>query len=180
MIVKRDDILKELFEGNVVAIPTDTVYGLATLPTNEGKVKLSKVKGSPIDKNYTLMVATRQEAEKIFNDNNVNKIIKAFMPGPLTIIAKANDMFIGVRVPTNYEMLDILAQTGPLFVTSANITGQAPLSNANDISQTLDVPTLEGEAGSSVASTIVKYDNGKIEIIREGNITKQMIEEVLK
>lgn len=180
MIANREQILKHLFDGDVVALPTDTVYGLATLPTNEGKIKLSKVKGSPIDKNYTLMMSTRQEVMKLFNDLSINKIITAFMPGPLTLIAKAQDMFIGVRVPTNYEMLDIMAQTGPLFVTSANKSGMEPLTKPDEISQLLNVPVLEGELGSNIASTIVKYDDGKIEIIREGAITKEMIEEVLK
>lgn len=101
MIATRDQIIKHLFDGDVVAIPTDTVYGLAAVPTNGAKERLSKVKGSPIDKNYTLMVSTRDEVKRIFNNHNVNKIIDAFMPGALTIIARAGEKFIGVRVPTN-------------------------------------------------------------------------------
>ncbi len=177
----RNEIINLILDGNVVAIPTETVWGLAALPSNEGRENLAKTKGNDLNKSYTLMCATKHEVEQIFQNNpTALKLVKEFVPGPITVIGVASGMKIGVRVPDWEDTLDILRQTGPLFVTSANLSGENPLTNREDIVSVLGVEVLDAKCGNESASTIVEVIGKNVKIIREGKITEEQIKECLK
>ncbi len=73
-----------------------------------------------------------------------------------------------------------MRQTGPLFVTSANLAGEKPLNSREEIEYTLGVVALDDECGNQRASTIVMVKDGSFEILREGPITIDEIESVIK
>ena len=123
-------------------------------------------------------------------DFRVEKIIKTFFPGSLTIILKVNKNFksvykweedtVGLRIPKNELLLKILnIIKKPLFVTSANISGDAKIYDFKKLldvfSETVDFIVEETDEKSGVPSTIIDLSNNDIKFLREGEITKQKI-----
>ena len=125
-------------------------------------------------------------------DKNAEKIIKNFMPGPLTIILKKKKdldnyitngkQTIAVRLATSKELEYIIKKINtPLFMTSANISGELPCNNLGEIINTFpDIDAvLEGKVKYNEASTILDCSSSKIMIIREGPILYSSILKII-
>lgn len=188
-------VVKQLKQKKVIAFPTDTVYGLGVIYDEEALAALKYSKGRPENKPILTMVGSLAQMEEIAVLNEeAKKLAAAFMPGAFTMILKKKDSVadfvtngmetIGIRMPQDDFVLELLRQVGsPMLVTSANLSGEATgLVDVQVLSQLdgrIDGIVL-GEAGGKVASTIVDMTSGKLKILREGPISKAMLEAALK
>ena len=188
-------VVKQLKQKKVIAFPTDTVYGLGVIYDEEALAALKYSKGRPENKPIPTMVGSLAQMEEIAVLNEeAKKLAAAFMPGAFTMILKKKDSVadfvtngmetIGIRMPQDDFVLELLRQVGsPMLVTSANLSGEATgLVDVQVLSQLdgrIDGIVL-GEAGGKVASTIVDMTSGKLKVLREGPISKAMLEAALK
>ena len=188
-------VVKQLKQKKVIAFPTDTVYRLGVIYDEEALAALKYSKGRPENKPIPTMVGSLAQMEEIAVLNEeAKKLAAAFMPGAFTMILKKKDSVadfvtngmetIGIRMPQDDFVLELLRQVGsPMLVTSANLSGEATgLVDVQVLSQLdgrIDGIVL-GEAGGKVASTIVDMTSGKLKILREGPISKAMLEAALK
>ena len=179
-------IIKTLKEGKVVALPTETVYGLAiVLNSASGLEKLIYLKRRDLKsgKVFTLVPESREEIEKYaFVGKRAHDLIIKHVPGELTLIMNKNPEFshpyfnnfntIGIRLPKHPLFSHILSKTGPLLLTSANERGKTPALSSNEVKKTLPKVDLivEGKAGGNPPSTILDLTKEKPKIIRQGKL----------
>lgn len=190
MKVAIDALVTGAKSGAVVSFPTDTVPALAALPEKSHLIFETKQRSQ--DKPLILMAATAEELWP-FCLGNIQElqiwgeIADRYWPGALTLVLPASDKVptqvnpldpstIGIRVPNSSIARQILAQTGPLATTSANLSGQPPLETMAEIeAQFPDVQTLlweeqlNNQAGG-IPSTVAKWTNNGWQILRQGAI----------
>jgi L-threonylcarbamoyladenylate synthase len=186
MFLQEDklEIAVELLKNDqIVGIPTETVYGIGVNPFSHAAVEnLFKIKEREDTKPLSLLIHSFSEIHKLDITTEIPEVVELYWPGPLTVVVEIKDAFpkgigtsnpnsIGLRVPENQVALNLLKQTGPLAVTSANISGQDDVSNHIEAKQIFgkDVSAyLEGEAIHGDGSTVVdlRVDGGKI--LRQG------------
>jgi L-threonylcarbamoyladenylate synthase len=174
--------------GLLVSFPTDTVPALAAIPEKAGLIFAAKQRSQ--DKPLILMAASAEDLwTYVKGSENECKIWQEladkYWPGGLTLVLPASDRLpkvmnpidpttIGIRVPNSAIAQTILAQTGPLATTSANLSGQPPLQRMTEIEvQFPKVMTLEyqGEIpGVGVPSTVAKWTGINWQILRQGAI----------
>lgn len=185
-----------LKEGNVVAFPTDTVYGLAVIYENEEALEaLKRSKGRPENKPIPTMVSSIEQMKEIAQmSEKATALAEAFMPGAFTMILKKKETLpayltngfdtVGIRMPNDEFILELIEACGkPLLVTSANLSGEETGIRDDQVLSQLDGrihAIVMGEAVGKVASTIVDFSGEDVKIIREGPVTKDMIDEILK
>ena len=177
-------------KGELIVYPTDTLYGLGADIFNASAVKkVYQVKKRPWDNPLPIMVSDRAMMEKIaYISPQAKRLIKKFLPGPLTIIVKKKNIVpdiiakekIAIRIPKNNLALNLASSCGPLTATSANIHGgDDPITI--DIAKKqikkkayiyLDQGPLRG-----IPSTIVEPLNNTLKIHREGSIKKEELYE---
>ncbi len=200
-LLNKDEIglnkaVNYLKEGEVIAFPTETVFGLGVKTSSEDCfLKLVKVKNRRPDKPFTLMISDLKMVENIVEINEVSrKIIEKFLPGELTIIMKAkknipeyyslNSGFIGIRMPKDDFILKLISKVNePLFVPSCNPSDLKPAINdkeADNYFHDKIKAIVKGNSISNVPSTVIKVDGDKIILLREGNIKFKDIEEAIK
>ena len=169
-----------LLSGGVAALPTETVYGLATLWSNEeGRARIYALKHRPANKLLQMLAASLDDAETagLQRGPRLDAVARRFCPGPITIVAPANDgASIGVRIPNHSFLLKLLKKLGqPLAATSANLSGMREALNAADAVQWLDgepdVLVDGGEIQGGAASTVVSLLGEQPTILRKGPIT---------
>lgn len=184
------EVIQALNDHHIVSFPTDTVYGVGVkLGQLEDLERLKKAKNRPETKAIPVMVSSIDQIGSlaVLNDR-ANKIAQAFLPGPLTLILESklaaeftNGMdSVAIRIPDHSALLEIIEKTGPLFVTSANQSGQVTALTFSDALEQLPKidGILKGECRQLEASTIVDTRNG-CHILREGPITLAQLEKVL-
>jgi len=179
--------LKILQSGGIVAFPTDTVYGLGALAFNHAAIEsIYKAKDRPIEKAIPVLIADVDELDKVAVDiPDMARIFAArFWPGPLTCIlpkkqtlplAVSATSTVAIRIPDHHEARALLRTAGPMAVTSANISGQANPSTAQEVYNQLNgrIPLIldGGKTQGGVPSTLVDCTSEKPVILREGKIT---------
>lgn len=153
-----------------------------------------EVKNRDYSKAITLMLSKKEDIQKYaVVESQYQKIIDSFMPGKITLIFNREDSVdsymtngkntIGIRIPDSQFVLDLTSRTGPLLVTSANISGQSNTTNTKEVLEQLDGRVklvVDGRTDSNKASMVIDLTGSEINILREGEITKKEIEEVLK
>lgn len=179
--------VKALLEGGVVLVPTDTVYGLAVMPTApNGVSRLFKIKGRPADINLPVMISDPSCLASLGVEltSAARAIFKSgFVPGPITVALGfssdsrpnwlAGRHEVAVRVPNDVVMLEILRQTGPLLVTSANRHGQPTLQTVEEIVASLGSNPdfiIDDGVRKTVPSTLVNCRVSPPVVEREGFI----------
>ena len=193
MIEKAAELIKQ---GKIVVFPTETVYGIGTNGLDAKAVeKLYKAKKRPLDKAISLLVSNMEMVNQIAKDiTEVEyKIMEAFFPGPLTIILKKKDIVpdivtagqdtVGVRMPSGEIARKLVENAGvPIAAPSANITGEPSGTKLEEIKKHIEADYFidGGESELGVASTIVRVENGQIQILRQGSITLEEIKEKIK
>ena len=189
------DALASLSNHQVIAFPTETVFGLGVFYDDEKAYNLlNKVKNRREDKPYTMMLSDVKEISKyaIIKDKYL-PIIKKYMPGSLTILVRAkkcvpayvthNTGIIGIRIPSNKEALDLLKFVKkPLLVPSANKADQKPALSANEVKaifkDEIEV-IIPGEISSGEPSTIIDLTGDEIKLIRKGPIPFEELNQLL-
>jgi L-threonylcarbamoyladenylate synthase len=165
-----------------VFLPTDTVFGLAALPSRADAVKrIFQLKARPSEKNLPLMVSSIEQLARIGAqiDSRVRRLIASpFCPGPLSIAVGLNEKIapnwlrgrdeLAFRIPNDDFLLALLDRVGPLLVTSANRSGEGTKRTVEDaVRQLAGVPDLVigGQECDTVPSTLVncKFSSPKIE-----------------
>lgn len=188
-----EKITKLLNEGKIVITPTDTIYGIMGDSTNEEVIKkIYKIKNRPLNKPLILLMDSYEMIKKYTKNINdkEEKLIKEFMPGLVTVILEKNDKvnnlitsntnYVGIRIPNNKELLEIINKLDkPVISTSANISEEISITNIEqldkEIKDNVDYIYGVGEILNQ-SSTIVKFENGKLIILREGILTNKLKE----
>ena len=170
--------------GELVAFPTETVYGLGANGLDiEACKKIYKVKGRPDNKPLSLMVADRDMIESlVIISESADKLINKFLPGALTIIlpSKNKQSTIGIRMPDNKIALELIrASNCPIAAPSANISGEALPITAQEVFKSFNgkIPLIldGGICQCGISSTIVDLTKDKPLILREGVISNEEI-----
>lgn len=176
-------------KGNVLLLPTETVYGLmCKWGDSEAIQKIFDIKKRDHSKLLQMLISDVSMLTEIGCklDDRVEKVVKAFCPGPITIIIKGKETTIGFRIPDHQLILKIIRKMGsPLAATSANISGG---ENFLTVQEAIDcfttLPELAVDAGTissdSTASTVVDMTSNNIRILRPGPISEEDILRVLK
>ena len=177
------EAIAALRRGELVIVPTETVYGLAADERNPAAMKkLFEAKGRPTDKPVALLAVGVAELERYGAKlpPAAKKLAEKFWPGPLTLVLDSPAGWLGFRIPDHPVMLALLrAWGGVLAVTSANRSGEPPATTATAALVALEpFVTLAldaGPAAGGVPSTVVKEEEMKLEVLREGAISKEEI-----
>lgn len=192
-----DEVVNALNNDKIVVFPTETVYGIGG---NALKVevinKLFQAKKRNYGKPISLLVGSIDKIKNIaYVDKNEEKIIKAFMPGELTLVLKkkacVNDLVtagkntVGVRIPNHNIALCILNKVDfPLATSSANISGENNIADfeeiVSDLKDYVDIFIKGNISDDLKASTVVELNNDIVNILREGKISKIDIEKTLE
>ena len=119
----------------IVGIPTETVYGIGVNPNSQNAVnKIFQLKERDEKKPLSILISSFHDVYKLGVTSAIPEVVELYWPGPLTIIVETTLQFsdgvgtkspntIGIRVPDNDSTIELLKKTGPLAVTSANISG---------------------------------------------------------
>ena len=186
-----EKIKQELEKGGAVVLPTETVYGLFAKALDEKAVNhVYQLKRRPRDKALNLNVASLDDILN-FSKNQptyLQQLVDSFLPGPLTIILKANDKVpywvnsglptVGFRMPSHPITLELIREFGPLIGPSANISGRASGISFQEILKDFDQEVLGFEDDTFLTgqdSTILDLSSDKVKILRQGSITREDI-----
>ncbi len=186
------DLIKD---SQVVAFPTDTVYGLGIRYDSEVAVnRLKEAKQRDANKPFPLMVSNISQIDQVaYLDPDYSEVIKHLMPGALTIIVKKKAVIpdyatngkdtIAIRMPDDKFVLALLEELGPLLVTSANMSGEKAANDEKEVLEQLDgriAAVVKGHSLSAIPSTIIDLTAKQIKILRQGEITCEQIQPYLK
>jgi len=179
-----DDALDELRAERAVVIPTDTVYGIAALPSSAAAVRaVFAAKGRPDDKALPVLGASVDDLCRVaLFDDRARALARTFWPGPLTIVLPRVSGFdtdlggdgetVAVRIPRCAPALALLERSGPLAVTSANRSGEPPAGTVAEARAALAPAVrvyLDGGTLTGTPSTIVSLARDPA-ILREGSL----------
>ncbi|HEV7678765.1 MAG TPA: L-threonylcarbamoyladenylate synthase [Candidatus Dormibacteraeota bacterium] len=182
-MTELDRLASILEGGGVIAIPTDTVYGLACHPDRpDAAERLFAIKRRPPEMELSLLAATPEDAACFGHlTAQARRLADAFWPGPLSIIVPATTPrhpaiprqgdTISLRVPASPMLRGLLARTGPLATTSANLHGQAPAATAEEVHHLLGGQidaVLDGGPASGQPSTIIDCSVTPARVLRTG------------
>ena len=185
-----------ILKGGLVVYPTDTVYGLGCDPFDKEAVnKVADVKRR-IKGNFPVLVETIEKAKELGEvDGDAETLALRFWPGPLTIVVSSRaelpssivgtDRMVGLRVPGRKDTLDFISMCGGSLVgTSANISGAPSMRRADEALKTfegkVDLVLDGGSLAKSPESTVVRATSKRVDILREGAVSRQEIVMALK
>jgi len=201
--MQRDSVhqaVQAIAEGQVVAFPTETVYGIGASALNEDAVnRLFEIKGRPENQPMTLAIKGYEAALDLAPAMCPlsRRLARRTWPGPLTLVLDASNsdsaVFqlpefvqqrvisngrVGMRVPQNNTLLDVLElSTGPLVLTSANRSGEADTVTAEEVIEQLgddvDLVLNGGPCQLNTPSTVASIDNDGINILRQGALSPE-------
>ena len=191
-----EDGIGAALRGELIVLPTDTVYGIGTRPdVPDATAALFAAKGRPRDLELPVLVpSVASAADLAVLDERAHRLAVALWPGALTIVAPrtaesrpwdlgGDPDTIGVRVPRHPLALAVLAGTGPLAVSSANRSGEPPPADCEDLvsvfGDAVSVYLCEEAPLPGTASTVVDLAHGEPSILREGAVDERTILEVL-
>lgn len=185
-----------LRHGNVVAIPTETVYGLAASLSNPDAIEhIYALKGRPA--NNPLIIHVGDSSQVLFYTKdippNFEILANTFWPGPMTLLLPAEKDWVpsivragldsvAFRIPSHFVTLQVLANVGPLVMPSANLSGRPSATRPEHVENDfgLDFPVLDGgPCHRGVESTILTYTGKRWEIVRLGALTPDVFTPLL-
>ncbi len=183
-------------DGGLIGMPTETVYGLGAVATNPDAVKkIFEVKGRPSDNPLIAHVHKDYNLDTLVyvEHDYVNNLIKAFMPGPLTLVMKSKGVVcseavcggdtLAVRMPSHVGCQQLLkAVDMPIVAPSANISKHTSPVTArhvyNDLNGKIPLILDGGKCSGGIESTVLDVTESVPRILRAGLITKEMIESI--
>ena len=194
-----EEVANILKNDGVISVPTDTVYGIcARINSSKAYLKLVSVKNRPSTKSFPVMCSDIEQIKSIaIVDENTLKLIKAFMPGPITLVLnKRPDVLsyinnagaretdeLAIRMAPTPFLKELIKEVGsPLFLTSANKSGMDVCKRLDEIE--IECPTLDGivlgDVSFGEASTIVDCTCVDIKIQRQGPIKEEEIMKAIR
>ena len=200
----RDEAIAVLRSGGVIALPTDTVYGIAVaLETPGGIELLYAAKSRPPDKAIALLLADVDQAAEIGELTEAARALAGtFWPGGLTLVvprradrslpaaltggdlAPGDIATVGLRVPGHATPRALAAAVGPLPTTSANRSGEPEARDADEIEamlgEAIDLILDGGRSSGGLASTVVDLSGGRTRILRHGAVPEAAIRRTLE
>lgn len=195
-VIEASNLLKN---GEVVALPTETVYGLAADALNpEAVKKIFKAKGRPQDNPLIVHIADRSQLQQLTADkitDRAEKLMKKFWPGPLTIIFPKNSKVpaatsaglqtIAVRMPAHPLMLAVIERSGlALAAPSANTSGFPSPTRAghvyNDLKGKIPLILDGGPSHFGVESTVIDIRGEQVKVLRPGGVSRREISQFLE
>jgi L-threonylcarbamoyladenylate synthase len=182
--------------GGIVAVPTETYYGLGVSPFNEQAVdRLLGVKARTDGKPILVLIGEQRQLSLLTSQVSsvAHLLMDVFWPGPLTIIFPAHPSLphnltagtgtVGVRLSSCRPLVELLAICGPLTGTSANRAGGLPAREAKEVQdamgQGIDLIIDAGPTSGGLPSTVVDARDA-VRLLRAGAITRQMLQNVLQ
>jgi L-threonylcarbamoyladenylate synthase len=189
-----DEAIALLRTGEVVAFPTDTVYGLGALPGDEAAVRrLFTAKRRPPEKAIPILLADVADLLKVAANVSppARRLVEAFWPGPLTVVVRRSPSFrsaadpdddtVAVRVPA-YEPARALIRRagGALAVTSANTSGKGAVRTAEEVKRDLGrrIPLIldGGPTPGGTESSVVDCSRDRPRLVREAALSREQLE----
>jgi len=166
-----DEIAGVLRAGGVALLPTDTIYGLHAVATNEQAVaRIRSMKERGDDKPFVVIASSIDQLETL--GATIPDALRQIWPAPLTAIVASGAKTIAARIPNLTWLRALLDRTGPLISTSANRSGEPPITApemlANDLLEVLD-GLFDAGSREGQPSTIVDFTGGEPRIVREGD-----------
>ena len=192
-----DKAVKELMSGNVVGLPTETVYGLGADALNDNAVlKIYETKERPAFNPVIVHVYDMNEMEKYAEriPEKAFELAEKFSPGPLTFVLKKKNIIpdivtsgndsVGLRIPSHPVFRKVLNETKlPVAAPSANRAGRISPTSAEDVLSELDGRInfiLDGgKCQIGIESTIISFTDEDVKILRHGFVTKEDMEQVI-
>lgn len=186
-----------LTKGNLVALPTDTVYGLAANATQNSAVQqLFALKQRAADNPLPILIADAADLARLATDipPAAESLIERFWPGALTIVVRKSPLVpdlvtggqptVGLRVPNHDLMRAVLRRADfPVAVTSANLSGQAeaisPATVLTALRDSIDLLVDDGPCPGGVPSTVVDMTVSPPRILRAGPVTRTELEQLI-
>lgn len=175
-----EEAVSALRGGAIVVIPTDTVYGVGARPEAAGAI--FELKHRPRDKALPVLGSDVVQLDGIAElGDTARALAERYWPGPLTLVVRRNPAFtadlggttddtVAVRVPAHPVALELLRRTGPLAVTSANVSGEPPATTYEEAcSLAPGLVCLDGGVCDGVPSTVLSLVGGP-KVLREGAI----------
>lgn len=197
--IEIEEVATILKNDGVISVPTDTVYGIcARINSSKAYLKLVSVKNRPSTKSFPVMCSDIEQIKSIaIVDEAALKLIKAFMPGPITLVLnKRPDVLsyinnagtretdeIAIRMAPTPFLKELIKEVGsPLFLSSANKSGKDVCKSLDEIE--IECPTLDGMVMGDVsfgeASTIIDLTGNDIKIQRHGPIKEDEIMKAIR
>ncbi len=196
-VVAPSEAVRLLREGAVVAVPTDTVYGIAaSLVRPSAVAQLFVLKRRPTTTALPVLVDTLEAVSRLGVDwpEPARRWSDAFWPGALTIVVPAPHELasavgstadtVGFRVPDDAPLLEVLGACGPLAVSSANEHGEPPCHSAADVIRAFDgrrdlSAVLDGGERTGQVSTVVEVAGTTWRVLREGSVSAESLARAL-
>ena len=187
-----DKIVEVINNGGLVITPTDTIYGIMGDALNEDVIRrVFDVKQRPYNKPLLLLMDSFEMVDNYTEELSEmeKKLVNRFWPGLVTFILKKNNIVsdlitsgndtVGIRIPDNKDLLEIIRRLKrPVISTSANITGTPVITSTKllekDLIDNIDY-IYDGGDIDEVSSTIVRVIDNKVNILREGKLSKEII-----
>jgi tRNA threonylcarbamoyl adenosine modification protein (Sua5/YciO/YrdC/YwlC family) len=173
-----------LRSGGVILLPTDTIYGLHAVGADQrGVARVAKIKGRDEDKRFITLAGTIEQLETLGAD--VPGVLREIWPAPLTAILRHGQSTLAARVPDLAWLRLMIERTGPLISTSANRSGEPPITSPADLDLKL-LKEIDGVADAGrregKASPIVDFTQTEPRFIREGDpgFTQMLRKRLLK
>ncbi len=190
-----ESALNILRQGGLVAFPTDTVYGVGALVFYETAVQaIYEAKGRPEEKAIPVLLGDIADVDKVALGLNekARRLAERYWPGPLTLVVRKRDLVpaavsptdtVGVRIPNHEFTRALLRASGPLAVTSANLSGEPSPCTAEEVLAQLagriDLIIDGGRTPGGVPSTVVDCTQDNLVVLREGPINAEEMRAVI-
>ncbi|MCX8038743.1 MAG: L-threonylcarbamoyladenylate synthase [Candidatus Sumerlaeia bacterium] len=191
-----EEVSDILLEGGIVALPTDTVYGLAAVATNGAAVeRLYAIKGRERGKPIPILIHSTRGLSRLVREvpDAARALIETLWPGALTLVfRKPSGLFagftppdtIGLRMPDHLVALAVMSMVArPLAVTSANESGRPPALTADEVLETfgsqIDCVLDAGKTPGEKVSTVLSLVERPFRILREGAVSFEQLKDLL-
>ena len=182
-----DRAARAVDDGELVVYPTETVYGLGADALDPAAVERAfAAKGRNRDDPLSLGVSDVDSAlAYVKPSDRAERFMREYLPGPVTVIVERDDVVpdaltggrdrVGVRIPDHEAARELLAETGPLTATSANVSGAGSVRRVDDLDAAIReaaAVVLDGDETPGTESTVVDVDAN--EVLREGALAEEI------
>ncbi len=178
-----EEAVKTLKNGGVVVFPTETVYGIGALVSDESAIKqIFEIKKRPFDKPLQILISDIKQVDRFAAEisNKAREFMRKYWPGPMTLVFKkkpgisdlvtSSGKTVGLRMPAHPFTLELIREAGPMAASSANYSGEPDPSSAEEITIKAGLLIDGGKIKMGQSSTVIDVSSDPPLILREGKI----------